>query len=62
MTTRREFIKWTAVGGAGLVAGPGLLSRAGAGGNFPGPGGLGAGGVGGIEPDAVSGPDADACR
>ena len=26
MTTRREFIKWTAVGGAGLVAGPGLLS------------------------------------
>ena len=26
MTTRREFIKWTAVGGAGLVAGRGLLS------------------------------------
>ena len=26
MTTRREFIKWTAAGGAGLVAGRGLLS------------------------------------
>ena len=26
MTTRREFLKWTAVGGAGLVAGRGLLT------------------------------------
>ena len=26
MTTRREFIKWTAVGGAGLVVGPGFLN------------------------------------
>ena len=28
MTTRREFIKWTAAGGAGLVTGRGLLSGA----------------------------------
>jgi len=28
MTTRREFLKWTAVGGAGLVAGRGLLNGA----------------------------------
>jgi hypothetical protein len=27
MTTRREFIKWTAAGGAGLVAGRGLLNE-----------------------------------
>ena len=26
MTTRREFLKWTAAGGAGLVVGPGLLT------------------------------------
>ncbi len=28
MTTRREFLTWTAVGGAGLVAGRGLLNGA----------------------------------
>ena len=54
--TRRDFIKWSAVGGAGLAAGRGL--RGGAGGNFPDPGGLSAGWAGGVGLDAVPGSDA----
>ena len=50
MPTRREFLKWTAAGGAGLVVGARAPERAGVG---------GAGRVGGREPDAVSGSDAD---
>ena len=56
MTTRREFLKWTAASGAGLVVGSGALGR-------PGAGGVGgARGAGRRRPDAVSGSDADARR
>ena len=61
MTTRREFIKWTAASGAGLAVGRGLLNGRARAASAWAPA-VGAGGVGGVEPDAVSRSDADTCR